>query len=139
MVESWKDCQQGCPDGFGCFFAVLVFHVGFKPLLALHSLDFELFLTQMGFIPALTHRTEFQSSRNSLAQRPLRECMKSPGTPCLPFLGFGKQLQEFAMARLTQALSKRSHPEPMDKSRNGSSCGLGSSVPGWWSGSGWKQ
>lgn len=78
-------------DSFGAhFFAVLGFHVCFKPLLALHSLDFQLFLTQMGFIPALTHSTEFQSSRNSLAQRPLCECMKSPGTPCLPFLGFGK-------------------------------------------------
>lgn len=49
------------------FFVVLGFHVGFKPLLALHSLDFELFLTPVGFIPALTHSTEFQSSRNSLA------------------------------------------------------------------------
>lgn len=74
-------------DSFGAhFFAVLGFHVGFKPLLALHSLDFELFLTQLGFIPC----TAFQSSRNSLARRPLRECMKSPGTACLPFLGFGK-------------------------------------------------
>lgn len=127
-------------NSFGAhFFAILGFHVGLKPLLALHSLDFELFLTQMRFIPSLTHSTEFQSSRNSLAQRPLRECMKSPGTSCLPFLGFGKQLQEFASARLAQALGKRSHPEPVDSSRNRSSCGLGSSVPGWQSDRGWKQ